>query len=354
MWKAKLKWGLIAGLGLALGARPAWSQSNAAPPPTSFWNFGGEGADASKPGSCVSFTYYVANDTKIIYYCWAGSWTAIAFYGASPVTFGAAGTAGSVQMFDQGANAWTIQTPNALAGSYVLTAPTAIPLVNQGLYCSGLASSTCTLSWFYPATTGAAATKTCSSQVLTALSVTTDPTCTTVTSAYVDGSIPKVLASTQSTTDTCDANGACSNNETAFSQSYSVPGGTLVANRTLRLTLGFQVVGANNSTLTVALRWGGIGGTVIYQSTSANASAVTTSYGLIFLISGTAAAGNPANIITTPVGGGLTAQLGRSVTAQPVGVDTSSTKVLTVTAKWGTGATANTITLQNFLLEQLN
>lgn len=162
-----------------------------------------------------------------------------------------------------------------------------------------------------------------------------------------------------STTDTLDA-ATITTNETAFAQTYTIPANYLTANVVLRVTLVFQTTTSGSpASQRLRIRLGGIGGTVVHDTTAvATIGAAMTSRTSVAVahIQGTSAPSATANVLTgfeTCSNAPVTLCTTSNLIAQPVVVDTTASKVLTVTLTYGAGTAGNTVSLMQMIVESL-
>lgn len=148
--------------------------------------------------------------------------------------------------------------------------------------------------------------------------------------------------------------------ETAFASNYTVPANFLTTKKALRVTIGTAVTAsASAPTVTFRLRWGGVAGTIIYQSNSPAPAAGTGRIGATFLIQGTAAAGASAVARVNMVGavdlGSTTAiWTGGSVATSGPAIATNASSVLTVTMQFGAATAGNDVELSQFMVEEVS
>lgn len=165
---------------------------------------------------------------------------------------------------------------------------------------------------------------------------------------------------------------ANSTTETILFPNITVPANYLQDGRCLRLRL-FGVYGTTATpTLTFGLRWGGVSGTVISKSgaiTTGSAvgggASMTAVWAIEILLqvrsngsSATVMVNGEISLYTTgtaaasayPMASGSTG----GTTPVAVTIDATADTALSVTALWGTAATANSIQGTNYTLEALN
>lgn len=152
--------------------------------------------------------------------------------------------------------------------------------------------------------------------------------------------------------------------ETVIYPDITLPGGYQNDGRVLRLTVFGKLSTTGTPTMTFALRWGGVAGTLLATSEAiTNGSGVTNvSWGVQLTLqvrsngsSGSILAVGAAEIHTAAgtLVRGLMGVSGYDAPA-PVTVDLSTDQALSITAKWGTANASNTLTGLLWLLESLN
>lgn len=153
----------------------------------------------------------------------------------------------------------------------------------------------------------------------------------------------------------------CPNNTaTSFATTYTIPANSLVANKILRVTLGFTLL-SSGSPPSFGLNLL-IGGTTVYTTlpTAPTASVGSRPIAVSFLIQGTAAAGASAAVHTHPLPG-FVISAGPTVTpftvstvTQPVNLATNGTLVVQPQLFCSANTAGNSMTLQQFVVEKLN
>ncbi len=170
----------------------------------------------------------------------------------------------------------------------------------------------------------------------------------------INGHLARVLFASQGTSDTLTA-ATITTNETAFSQTFTIPADYLIANKMLRVTCKFLLTtSASPPTSILRLRAGGVGGTLLQVSSTA---ALGTNFaGFVgsasFIVCGTAASGASVNVITSYDGVLMPGAFGR--TTQPVLVATNASKVLNATWQYGANTAGNSVTLAVWIIEEIN
>ncbi len=170
------------------------------------------------------------------------------------------------------------------------------------------------------------------------------------------GAIPRVVSMQFSTTDLLDA-AVITTTETAFATQLALPANFFIANKALRITVGFKLASTGGPTFAVRLRvqksgptnvnlWNGVAATVNSAVVHAAAS---------FIIQGTAAVGASVNVITNQISTSADGPLNnRNTVSQPVAISTNVAQTVQVTLQFGAGTAGNTMTLQQFIAEELN
>lgn len=162
--------------------------------------------------------------------------------------------------------------------------------------------------------------------------------------------------------------------ETIIFPDVTIPANYMQDGRTLRLHAYGRYSTTGTPTLVFALRWGGVAGTVLCQSTTiTGGSGITNAIwgvvatlqvrtngatGTIFAI-GEAVLGSG---LTTPAVGSATAGDGFSfmgsaasqITPAAVTVDLTTDKLLSLTADWSAASASNTLTGHIYTIESLN
>lgn len=160
--------------------------------------------------------------------------------------------------------------------------------------------------------------------------------------------------------------------ETIVFPNITVPANYLQDGRVLRLTLygGYGTTGT--PTLTIAVRWGGVSGTVIAKSGGVTTgsgvgggSSMTALWKMEILLqvrlngsSGTTMTNGDFVLYTTGTAGGSSYPIASGstggTTPVAVTVDLTADTALSVTALWGTQNSANSIQGHNYTLEAMN
>lgn len=147
--------------------------------------------------------------------------------------------------------------------------------------------------------------------------------------------------------------------ETAFAATYTIPSGTLIANKLYRVTIGLELTASGSpATQRFRLRLGGISGTIVADSTAFAPAVNQASRPVLaqFLIQGTAAAGASAPVHTHSMGSGspVSALSVANTVAQPVNVATNTDLAITPTIQFGANTAGNSLGLNQMLVEEMN
>lgn len=167
-----------------------------------------------------------------------------------------------------------------------------------------------------------------------------------------------LLASPSVQTSTTDSivDDTVAGTETAFATQYTIPASFFnAAGKTLRVTLGFEVVAAvGPPTLQMKVRLTDVAGTIIFShSAVAPAASVTRAWGVTLLLVGTGAAGASVNVhVLSP---NMTFDNGRASTiVSPIAMATNGDIVLVPTAQWASNAAnTHTVYLRGMIIEVL-
>jgi len=162
--------------------------------------------------------------------------------------------------------------------------------------------------------------------------------------------------------------------ETIIFPNITIPGNFMSDGRAIRMYTAGRYSTTATPTLVFAIRWGGVSGTVLAQSTTITGGSTITNAiweqeavlqtrsnglsGTIFCI-GSAKLGSG---LTTPAVGSATAAPGISmmgsaasqITPAAVTVDLTNDTALSITADWSAASASNTLTGHIYLLEFLN
>lgn len=141
-------------------------------------------------------------------------------------------------------------------------------------------------------------------------------------------------------------------------QALTIPANYLYQGMQLRASARGIYSTTGTTTLLLGIYFGGVAGTALASSTfgaSANASNAVWSLDADIRIDGT---GTSATVRTFGKIWGATSygwvMLPQTTAGGGVSIATGSSSILTLGAQWGTGASGNSITCYDFLVEQLN
>ena len=172
------------------------------------------------------------------------------------------------------------------------------------------------------------------------------------------GPAVEVLSAPQNATgDTLTCAGMGAGNPTAFATTYTIPANYLIANKMIRLGLGFMSTTQTTPSMTSYIK---LGSTIVWQSVAAaSASQTSAGWGAAFIIQAIDAPGAAANVMThsygpSGSGGGGAYFTGRNTLAQPVAVATNGTLAITAVLNCSTNTAGNTYALHQFVVETLN
>lgn len=165
---------------------------------------------------------------------------------------------------------------------------------------------------------------------------------------------------------------ANSTTETIIMPNVTIPGNYLADGRVLRLWSAGRFSTTSTPTLRFRLRWGGVSGTVLWDSgTITSASAVTAALWETAIMIQTRANGASGSLFAMgrALMGGAAAPTVGSATGAPgfgmfgsagddtpaaVSVDLTADTALALTATWSAASASNTLTGHMYLLESLN
>jgi hypothetical protein len=179
----------------------------------------------------------------------------------------------------------------------------------------------------------------------------------------VTGRIPRVLYATNCTTEgNCSGGNQLSastgTSEQTFASTFTIPAGFLIARKVVRITAGFETTTSSSAPqITVRMK---LGGTTVFSTPTGGPgnSLSNAGSGIQWIVQGTAATGSSVAVETSPVGsicnGLFGNQCGRSVTAQPVNLNTSGSLAITIHVQWAATTAGNSARLRQFLVEELN
>lgn len=174
----------------------------------------------------------------------------------------------------------------------------------------------------------------------------------------------EVIADEQGINGTAVAN---TTTETILVPDNLIPNGYMRDGRKLRLTAWLKISATSTPTFTLALRWGGVSGTILAQSSAITLAAATDVMVKVqidltvrangasgsILAMGEAIFGPTIKTTNTPemIGsaGGASTNTPAAVTVA-LNADTN----LSFTGKWGTANASNTVTCMQYTLEALN
>jgi hypothetical protein len=160
--------------------------------------------------------------------------------------------------------------------------------------------------------------------------------------------------------------------ETIIFPNVTIPANYLADGRILRLTAYGRHSTTGTPTIQFSVRWGGVAGTLLCQSgTITCGSAVSAAMWRVEVIIVTRANGSSGSLFATglstvaddaasTVGSATNTHgadlMGSGGVATPaaVTVDLTADTALSITAKWGTASSSNTLTGHQYLLETLN
>jgi hypothetical protein len=165
------------------------------------------------------------------------------------------------------------------------------------------------------------------------------------------GSFPRVLAAYRPN-ETLSA--ATTVNEQDFTQTYTLPAGYLIANKTVRVTATFIITSSITApTARLKLR---LGTTVLYDgaATTPGNSNSNTSVTLGVLLQGTGAAGPAVDVEGAYLAPSVSGWPLRPVIAQPVAVATNAPQAITLSIQYSATTAGNTLRLASLLIEELN
>lgn len=172
---------------------------------------------------------------------------------------------------------------------------------------------------------------------------------------------PGILSMQYALSDTLTCS-TISTTETAFATVYTVPANFLVAGKALRITMGLAATYSSSPpSYTTRVRWGGIGGTLLWSAVgnSSTATSVTTGNYATGIIQGTAAAGASAASYTFFGSGNAQSNTvglfgnTRNTTTQPINIATNASAVLTFTLQCAANTAGNSATIQELIVEAL-
>lgn len=166
----------------------------------------------------------------------------------------------------------------------------------------------------------------------------------------------QLLSSQYTNSDSLSANSGTQ----TFATGYTIPANLLASGVTLRLTLGLTITSSAASVpnTNYALT---IGGTTVYSQTAGAAAASLSAmgFGLVFLITGTAAPGASVAVDTAflgthpwPNAASTFAKSGNN-TAQPVNLATNGTLAIAVTYQTSSSQAGNSSALRQMIVEQI-
>ena len=148
--------------------------------------------------------------------------------------------------------------------------------------------------------------------------------------------------------------------ETAFSQSFTVAANTLDIGRVLHVRAQGKYSTTATPTLKFTLRWGGVNtnpllfssGLMTTASGAANLGWTVDVYVTVRTVgaSGTAVAGGFAMVSGAASTAGV---LGTDSTSSTTTIDTTAATALTLFATWSASSSSNTVTMEQFIVEEL-
>jgi hypothetical protein len=165
--------------------------------------------------------------------------------------------------------------------------------------------------------------------------------------------IPETLSSQYANADTMSA--ATTTNEQLFATKLTLPANYLIANKTIRVTVGYQIT-TSGTPPTMQLRLK-LGSTIVFaaKNNGPPASVTNNSFGIMFTIMGTAAVGTTAPVDTSFQNTYLgSTALAYNTTAQPVTINTTIALDIQNTVQWSATTAGNTITLRQLIVEEIN
>lgn len=141
-----------------------------------------------------------------------------------------------------------------------------------------------------------------------------------------------------------------------FTSIFVIPANYLVANKVLRITIGWQQIsGISSVTLIPYLK---LGSTKVFAAGVARnyADSITRSAVGTYYIHGTAAAGASVNVETCALtlGMALDGNSGMNSVAQPVALATNASLSVVPGVTWSSSGSTDTLTLRTYLVEEVN
>lgn len=181
------------------------------------------------------------------------------------------------------------------------------------------------------------------------------------TGTVANGGIPRVFPPQTSSTDTLVA-ATINVTETVFATAYTIPANFFIANKQLRVTWTVAETSSGTPVTTrMRIRYGGIGGTIIFDSSAVTptASIVNRSANFTCILTGTAAPGASVALYTGCTGQGFaspaTTPFNIANTVAPnISVATNASAALTMTMQYGGNTAGNTNNIWVMTVEELN
>lgn len=144
----------------------------------------------------------------------------------------------------------------------------------------------------------------------------------------------------------------------------TMPANYMQDGRTIRVTLSGRIGATATPTMTFALRWGGVAGTILCQTAAVTLAAVTAAIFRIELEIQTRSNGATGSLFAIgQVNWGATIKttntpdmMGSAGATVPAAVtaDLTADTALSITADWSAASASNSLTGHNYLLESLN
>ncbi len=139
---------------------------------------------------------------------------------------------------------------------------------------------------------------------------------------------------------------------TLFATTYTIPANTLIANKSLRVSAGFTIVGTAALTYVFKIKLGTV---AIFATGAATDPNGTVPNGATWVIQGTAAAGASVNVDTMKTGNGSAVPFNSSDSlAQPVLIATNAQQVLAFELTCSGNTAGQSMTLRQLIVESLN
>ena len=134
----------------------------------------------------------------------------------------------------------------------------------------------------------------------------------------------------------------------------------LYAGQRIRLTAYGRFSTTATPTLLIGFYYGGVAGTALAATgaiTTGTATAWPWRASYNFRVGAVGSSGSVTGEGNVTIGTSLTAETGSPIPASatnPVTIDTTTLKILTVGAQWGSNSSSNTITCEDFIVELMN